>query len=208
MSLSFLAHGAVIGFCIAAPVGPIGVLCIRRSLQHGFRAGFYTGLGAATADAFYGAVAAFGLTAISSFLTEFQVGLAVVGGLLLCYLGVRGILAEPPRNGGGTQLSPYLTAYFSTLFLTLTNPATILSFVVIFAGAGLTRATNLFHAAAMVIGVFAGSAVWWLFLSGAVSAAGQKINRQFLRATNSIAGGLMVAFGLYILLRAITRGGN
>src|SRR5579864_5274622 len=133
MLLDFFIKGFAIGFAIAAPVGPIGVLCIRRSLAEGRQMGLATGMGAATADAAYGCVAAFGLTAVSGFLVGHRAWLGLVGGVFLCYLGVRTFVSKPTEyavNASGGGLS---SAYMSTLFLTLTNPMTIVSFVAVFA---------------------------------------------------------------------------
>jgi threonine/homoserine/homoserine lactone efflux protein len=137
MPLSFLVKGLAIGFAIAAPVGPIGVLCIRRSLTDGQRIGLATGLGAATADAAYGAVAAFGLTAVSTFLVKQRMALGIIGGAFLCYLGLRTWLSKPAEKPAEARGSGLASAYSSTLLLTLTNPTTILSFVAVFAGFGL-----------------------------------------------------------------------
>jgi LysE type translocator len=122
-------RGLVIGFSIAAPVGPIGVLCIRRTLADGRAAGFFSGLGAATADALYGAVAAFGLTAISSVLIGQATWLRLGGGLFLCYLGIKTFLARPAAEATPARATGLIGAYVSTLLLTLANPTTILSFV-------------------------------------------------------------------------------
>src|SRR5687767_10924816 len=122
MDLSFL-KGCAIGLSIAAPVGPIGVLCIRRSLADGARIGFFTGLGAAVADAFYGAVAAFGLTIISSFLTERQTALRLIGGAFLLYLGIKTFFSKPASQPASPKNDA--SAFTSTFFLTLTNPMTI-----------------------------------------------------------------------------------
>src|SRR5688572_18022009 len=172
--MSFFLKGLAIGFCIAAPVGPIGVLCIRRSLAEGMRIGFATGLGAATADAAYGCVAGFGLTAISDFLVDQRFWLGLIGGLFLLYLAIRTFLAKPPEAGTPNVRSPGLSrsdmtsAYVSTLFLTLTNPMTILSFVAVFAGFGVAISSDYTNATILVLGVFLGSAAWWLILSTGV----------------------------------------
>ena len=169
-TLLFLLKGVAIGFAIAAPVGPIGVLCIRRTFAQGQAAGFATGLGAATADAFYGAVAGFGLTAISGFLLGWQDELRVVGGWFLCALGVKTFLARPAAPSAQLQGSSLAESYATSLALTLTNPATILSFVAVFAGVGLgAAAPGAAAALALVLGVFCGSAAWWLLLSGFVA---------------------------------------
>ncbi|OFX32959.1 MAG: lysine transporter LysE, partial [Armatimonadetes bacterium RBG_16_67_12] len=141
MTLNFLLRGLLIGFSIAAPVGPIGVLCIRRTLAHGRTAGFVSGLGAATADALYGGVAGFGLTAVSGVLVDQQVWLRLVGVAFLIYLGIRTFLARPSDRAAAAAASGLISAYGSTLILTLTNPMTILSFAAIFAGLGLGQAS-------------------------------------------------------------------
>src|ERR1700737_1524899 len=131
MVIQFFIKGLILGFAIAAPVGPIGVLCIRRSLADGQRAGLATGLGAATADALYGCIAAFGLTAVSGFLIKQQFWLGLFGGLFLCYLGLRTFLTKTAETPGRAKGGTVGAAYFSTFFLTVTNPMTILSFVAV-----------------------------------------------------------------------------
>lgn len=201
MDVGFLAKGLLIGFSIAAPVGPIGVLCIRRTLAQGRTVGLLSGLGAATADATYGSVAAFGLVFISDLLVGQQVWFRLVGGLFLLYLGVRTLLARPAENEPTARVSGLLGAYASTLFLTLTNPATILSFAAIFAGLGLgaTDSDNA-SSALLVLGVFTGSAFWWFLLSWGVSLLRSRISVRGLRRVNYISGGIMLAFGLLALL--------
>src|SRR5690242_13032805 len=135
--LGYWLRGLLLGFSIAAPVGPIGVLCIRRTLADGRVVGFVSGLGAATADAFYGAVAGFGLTVISALLIEQRFWLRLIGGGFLLYLGVRTVLARPAERAASAGGKGLAGAYGSTLFLTLTNPLTILSFAAIFAGLGV-----------------------------------------------------------------------
>ncbi len=204
MAASFLLKGAAIGFSIAAPVGPIGVLCIRRSVADGARAGLATGLGAATADAIYGCVAAFGLTAISSFLVSQRFWLGLVGGAFLCYLGIKTFLSKPVQESSDPQNKRLLSAYFSTLVLTLTNPATILSFVAIFAGFGLGGSPDYQSAASLVAGVFVGSALWWLFLSSAVGMFRSRMSMTWMLAINRLSGCVIFAFGLYALCLAFS----
>ncbi len=169
MDITFLFRGLIIGFSIAAPVGPIGVLCIRRTLAEGWAHGLVSGLGAASADAIYGSIAGFGLAFISNFLVSQQLWLRLVGGAFLCYLGARTFLAKPAEKASTGKDGSLLSAYASTFFLTLTNPMTIISFAAIFAGLGLAAARgNYGSAGILVLGVFTGSASWWLLLSGAV----------------------------------------
>jgi threonine/homoserine/homoserine lactone efflux protein len=200
MDLSFFARGFVIGLSIAAPVGPIGVLCIRRTLAEGRAIGFVSGLGAATADALYGAVAAFGLTAISGVLVQQQFWLQLIGGAFLCWLGYKTFIAPPAEKSAAAPIHGLARAYTSTLFLTLTNPATILSFVAVFAGLGLGAAAGSYSAASlMVAGVFLGSAAWWLFLSGGIGLLREQIGPHHLRWINRLSGALLLAFGLAAL---------
>src|SRR6266705_458537 len=137
MDPSFLLRGVAIGFSIAAPVGPIGVLCIRRTLAQGRLCGFVTGLGAATADAVYGCIAGFGLTAVSNLLVSQQTWLRLLGGLFLCYLGGKPFFDKPVEKSALSSGGAVTGAYASPFVLTLTNPMTILSFAAVFAGLGL-----------------------------------------------------------------------
>jgi threonine/homoserine/homoserine lactone efflux protein len=200
VDIPFLLRGVLLGFSIAAPVGPIGVLCIRRTLSEGRAAGLASGLGAATADAFYGCVAAFGLTFISGFLLDQRLWLNLMGGAFLLYLGARTFASKPSETAtivGGQGL---LGHYASTLFLTLTNPMTILSFTAIFAGMGLAATTSSYaDAGALVLGVFAGSALWWLALSLGVGALRAKFNLSALRWVNRLSGLIVLGFGFYSL---------
>lgn len=203
--LQIFLKGLLIGFSIAAPVGPIGVLCIRRTLADGRAAGFVSGLGAATADAFYGSVAGFGLAFISGFLIGQGDWLRLLGGVFLLYLGIKTALARPAASTQGESAlsSPggLLGAYASTFFLTLTNPLTILSFAAIFAGLGIgSRASGEFLSPALlVLGVFSGSGTWWFLLSGAASWMRGRLGRKGLQWVNRISGAIILAFGLAAL---------
>jgi threonine/homoserine/homoserine lactone efflux protein len=202
VELSVLLRGVAIGFGIAAPVGPIGILCIRRTLADGRAVGFAAGLGAATADALYGAVAAFGLTLVSRALVGQRAWLQAVGGLFLCYLGVRIGLAAPAATSPAARREPgLLSAWATTFALTVTNPATILSFAAIFAGLGLGGAASGYGPAAlMVAGVFLGSAFWWLLLSTGVGFLRSSITPAHLRWVNRGAAAIITAFGIAALV--------
>ncbi|HLA24836.1 MAG TPA: LysE family transporter [bacterium] len=204
MDWSFLGRGLVIGFSIAAPVGPIGVLCIRRTLSDGRAAGFVSGLGAATADAVYGSIAGFGLTAISGVLVGGQARLRLVGGLFLCYLGVRTLRSRSVEGGapGGAVLPArgLAGAYATTFVLTLTNPMTIISFAAIFAGLGIAAARDYGSAALLVAGVFTGSALWWFILSGIASSVRGRMRPGSLRWVSLAAGVIITSFGILALL--------
>jgi threonine/homoserine/homoserine lactone efflux protein len=199
-------RGLAIGFGIAAPVGPIGILCIRRTLADGRAVGFAAGLGAATADALYGAVAAFGLTLVSSALIGQRVWLQAVGGVFLCYLGIRTWMAAPATATAETRRGQGLvTAWATTFALTVTNPTTILSFAAIFAGLGLGAGGGGYGSASiMVLGVFLGSAFWWLLLSTGVGFLRASITPAHLRWVNRSAAVIIAAFGIGALLSLLT----
>lgn len=201
MDASFLIRGIIIGFSIAAPVGPIGVLCIRRTLASGRTNGLLSGLGAATADALYGSVATFGLTIISNFLLQHQMWLRLIGGVFLLFLGVKTILSRPSKIDPLAKPENLLSAYGSTFLLTLTNPLTILSFAAIFAGLGLVSAQNSYvEAGMMVLGVFLGSASWWLILSGITSLLRARLNLAILTWVNRVSGCIIFGFGIAAIL--------
>ena len=193
-------QGAVVGFAIAAPVGPIGVLCIRRTLANGRVAGLVSGLGAATADATYGGIAAFGVTFLLTLLISQQVSIRLLGGLFLLLLGVRTFLSaprDPHRNPEGSLAGDYL----STFALTLSNPVTMVAFAAIFAGLGITGQGGNYAAAALLVsGVFTGSASWWVILSSVVSALRGTFNSNRIQWVNRISGLVIGGFGVATLL--------
>jgi threonine/homoserine/homoserine lactone efflux protein len=205
---NLLINGAIIGVGIAAPVGPIGLLCIQRTLSEGRIVGLASGMGAATADALYGVVAAFGLTVISAFLVDQRTALALVGGAMLLYFGVRTFLSKPAQEAArpeGYEGGSIASAWASTLFLTLTNPMTILMFLAIFAGAGVAQAENDWTGALlMVIGVFLGSAAWWITLTLLVSLLRKRITPAILLWINRVAGIVIFVFGIVALYVAIS----
>ena len=199
----FFGQGFVLGFSIAAVVGPIGLLCIRRTLVAGFAIGFVSGLGAATADATYAAVASLGVSALAVGLIDQRMWLRLVAGAFLVYLGVRTLRSAPAARAAdlpttGIRLAG---AYSSTLALTLSNPMTIMSFAAIFAGIGASGAD-------LVAGVFGGSAAWWLVLATLVSRLRTLGAPRWLRWVNVASGVLIAGFGVQSLLVAFVLGGG
>jgi len=188
----------VIGMSIAAPVGPIGVLCMRRTLVYGWRLGFVSGMGAATADAFYGILAAFGLTALTAVLLDGVIVLQVVGGLFLLWIGWHTLNTKPTTPT--SELSDHdevlsvPRAYGSILVLTLTNPMTILAFLGIFAGMAIGE--HWTEKVIVVVGVFAGSLSWWLLLSVGVSVLPVRPHHQLW--INRASGMLILLFALRV----------
>lgn len=204
MNTAFLLRGLVIGFSIAAPVGPIGVLCIRRTLADGRASGLASGLGAATADAVYGCIAGFGLTFLSNFLVSQQTWLRLIGGLFLCYLGIKTFLSRQTEQARAVRGRGFVQAFASTFFLTLTNPLTIISFSAIFAGLGLAGSGGSYlSAGVLVVGVFLGSALWWLILIGGIGIFREKFSRNEMRWVNRVSGAIIIGFGLLALASAI-----
>lgn len=200
MEIPLFLKGMLVGFSIAAPVGPIGALCIRRSIAQGRFSGFVTGLGAASADAVYGAVAALGLTWVSRFLLDQQMWIRLLGGLFLCYLGVSTFLSAAIPSAELPHRERNLAAFLSTFLLTLTNPLTMLSFAAIFAGLRLTDAAgDYLSALVMVSGVFLGSALWWLLLSAGAGLLGQRLGARGFVWVNRISGMIIGGFGLAAL---------
>jgi threonine/homoserine/homoserine lactone efflux protein len=199
--MGFLIKGLIVGLSIAAPVGPIGLLCIRRSLTEGRMSGLLSGLGAATADAVYGSMAGFGLAAVSSLLINERFWIGAGGGVFLCYLGVRAFLSPPAGHTTSSSRLGLAAAYLSTFALTLTNPMTILSFIAVFAGLGLSASASYSAAILLVLGVFAGSALWWVTLSTLVGALRTRIDQRTMRLINRISGALILALGIYALIQ-------
>ena len=205
MEPGLFVRGVILGFTIAAAVGPISLLCIRRTLAEGRLVGIVSGLGVATADATYGAVAAFGLTAVTDLLVDWRRALGVVGGTFLLWLAWRTFRSVPSEtatagNGEGRRGLP--GAYLSTLGLTLTNPMTILSFAALFVGLGVTGG-DAAGATLLTLGVFTGSAAWWVVLVSAVGAFRSRLTPNGLRRVNIVSGLVIGAFGIVAIASAV-----
>ncbi len=201
MTVETFLKGLLIGLSIAAPVGPISLLYIRRTLADGRIFGVVSGMGAASADALYGAVAAFGLTSIRDVLVGQQFWLHLIGGGFLCYLGIRAFLSKPPEREIAAKRSNLAGAYGSTFFLTLTNPMTILSFLAVFSSFGFASVTtDYWISGILVLGVFSGSVLWSFILSSGVSLARGRIDVRKLQIVNKISGIVIAGFGLIALL--------
>ena len=205
MSLIYLYTGLLLGFSVAAPVGPIGILCINRTINKNFTSGFVSGLGAATADLLYGLIAAFGLTVISTFLIDQKFWIQLTGLVFLIYLGVKTIIKKDNDIKFKQSTDKGLIKdYLSTLILTITNPVTILFFIAVFAGLGLSNSINgLDSALQLISGVFMGSCLWWLFLSGITHRLKTKISKRILKRIDLFSGIFILFFGLLILINLI-----
>lgn len=201
MLVTVLLKGVIIGFSLAAPIGPVGMMCIRRTLTHGHLRGFVSGLGAATADSVYAIVAAFGITLISNFIVQHEYSIRLVGSVLLILLGIRTLLVHPvvkdPKNG----INGHASAYVTMFLLTFTNPMTLFAFAVVFAGIGAGSAVgDTVTACILVAGVFLGSATWFLFMTTAVHIYKDKFKVWGLKIVNIIAGSFILLCGIVVLI--------
>ena len=206
MDFSLFGRGLFLGFTIAAAVGPISLLTIRRTLAHGRIYGLASGMGVALADSTYGAIAAFGLTAISSVLVGGRVVLGLVGGGFLLLLGWRTARSRPGEVAAVADLPGLGGAFLSIFGLTMTNPMTILSFAALFAGFGVGAsgpAGGGAGAALVVLGVFCGSATWWILLTTVVGALRSRVTTSALRWVNVISGSAVIGFGVYSIASAV-----
>jgi len=201
MALAFLLKGLLVGIIIALPAGPVGVLCIRRTILHGRLAGFVSGLGAASADAVFGIVAGFGLTVVSDVLLDYQNWLRLGGAGFLLYIGISAFTADPLK-GTQRQRDPesLIADYASAFALTLTNPITILAFLAIFAGIGFSgKEATLGHAGILVLGVWLGSLLWWAGLALGAGMVRLSFDRNHLVWINHGSGGILVFCGVALL---------
>lgn len=202
MGYLILLKGLILGFSIAAPVGPIGLLCMNKTLSNGKLSGFLSGIGAASADMIYGCIAAFGLSAISNFLLNQAFYIKLFGGIFLCYLGVKTFIASGKSKAKESNSKGLLNDYFSTFVLTIANPMTIISFTAVFASLGIVTAAKSFLSSSfLVLGVFLGSALWWLLLCYLVGFVGSKSNEKFIMLTNKFSGIIIISFGLWAIFK-------
>jgi threonine/homoserine/homoserine lactone efflux protein len=203
MDLAFFVRGLAIGFTVAASVGPISLLTIRRTIAHGRVYGLASGLGVALADGTYGGVAAFGLTAITAGLVGARPALAFVGGVFLVWLAIRTIIASPAATEASQADRPGLVGAFLSIYgLTMTNPMTILSFGAIFAGLGLVGRSGA-EAALLTVGVFLGSGLWWVGLTAVVGRLRSRMTSAVLAWINRVSGAVLLAFGAIAILVAL-----
>jgi threonine/homoserine/homoserine lactone efflux protein len=200
MLIILFLKGIVIGFVMAVPVGPIGIMCIRKTLTEGRFRGLIIGLGAATADLLYSCIAAFGFTAVSGLITTERIWIRLIGGTLLLFLGLRTFHAKPADPKFHIHSSGILGSYFYTVFLTLTNPLTIFVFIAVFAALGLENEVKIFSGSVLVAGVFIGSCLWFLCLSSGVTLFKNKLDLVGLQWVNRIAGILIVISGCLAIL--------
>ena len=195
----FFIKGLIIGFAMAVPIGPVGIMCIRKTLAEGHSRGLIIGIGSATADALFGSMAAFGLTFISDAITAHQFWLRLVGGAVLLFLGVRTFYAQPKDPKIRYESTGVFRSFFYAFFLVITNPVTIFAFVAVFAAFGLGHTMNILSASILVLGVFLGSCLWFITLSYVATFFREKLDKNGFRWVNRIAGILILISGVIAL---------
>ncbi|MEA2042958.1 MAG: LysE family translocator [Bacteroidota bacterium] len=205
MDYTFIVKALSIGIAVSAPLGPIGVLCIQRTLNKGFYSGFISGVGAATADIVYAVIAGFGISLVKDFLLENQMPIRLVGSVFLAYMGYRIFISNPAkevrklRNEGNN----FFKDFASSFLVTLSNPITIIAFGAIFAGFDMVgqEATH-FHIFLLIVFVFAGALSWWVGLILVVSTFKHKIRLRNILWINRITGILIIIFAVFIAVSA------
>jgi len=207
MDWALAGSGIAIGVAVAAPIGPINLMCIQQTLGRGMAYGVFTGLGAVLGDGTFAAVAAFGLTAISQFVLDYVDEIQIVGGLAMLLIGLRTIFV-PPRVVGGArraEIASHMSVVGATYFLTISNPATMLGFAAIFGGFGnvVNPKGDYAAAALLVAAIMAGSLLWWIVLSWLVSLFKRSLSNRGLRIINIGSGLVIAAFGGVVLARVL-----
>ncbi len=193
--------GLLIGFLISAPIGPIAIISIRKTLQLGRAEGWCSGLGAAVADALYATIAALGLAFMTHILASLQIWLRLIGGGFLFYFGLNTFIAHPKENRGTVSRASLVSHFFYTFFLTIINPMTIGTFFALFAGLGLADLTHSYLEISVFIGgVFLGSTGWWFLLSEIIFLVRNRFKKETMRWINRIAGIILSGFGIATIL--------
>lgn len=203
MELLLFLKSLLLGLAIAAPLGPIGALCINRTLERGFSAGMAGGLGTALADGVYATLAALGFAAFSNLLGIVDMPLRLIGGAFMLWLGWKSFKSTRPTTAAKLSTRNLISTTAATFLLTITNPMTILSFTAIFAGLGLASEAGSTGAAMVVSGVFSGSMLWWCALSGGVTLARHRLADAFAKWVSRLSGIVLIAFGLWAAVSVI-----
>lgn len=203
MTVDLLAKGLFLGLAVAAPLGPIGALCISRTLERGFPAGVAGGLGTALADGVYAVLAALGFATFSSILAMISLPLQLSGGAFMLWLGWKSLTPGPVRPAASVSTRDLIGTIAATFLLTIANPMTILSFAALFAGLGLATKADAASALMVVAGVFAGSMLWWSILSGGVSLFRNRLPPGFSIWVSRISGAVLIGFGAWAIGSAL-----
>ncbi len=205
MVLEYIIKGIIFGLIVTAPLGPLGILCIQRTINRGLLSGLITGIAAAFADIMYAIIAGFGVSVIANFLHENQLAIRIVGGIIVTFLGVRIYMSNPAKQfrRQKTQKRTYISDFISGFLITITNPIVVVFFGAAFAGIGLDKAESVKSVIITIIGVFTGAVGWWIGLTVLVNIYRDKINLRKLWWINKITGVFVAIFGLVIIVSAL-----
>lgn len=203
LTIPFFAKGFVIGLILSIPVGPIAILCIRKSLTNGRLHGIFTGLGAAFADALYGYIAAFGLSFVDDFLLNHQDLLRIIAGIFLGYLGLHLYRSQTVATPLNNRPRGLLTTFASAFFITMSNPGTLVALAIILASFGIEETVSPSAGALLIAGIFIGSALWWFVLTNIAYYLRSKITLTVLQRINKISGCFLIACGLFIIISTL-----
>ena len=204
IAFPFFLKGIAVGFLIAAPIGPIAALIVRRSLMSGWLRGLISGFGAAAADALYGAIGGFGVTFVSDFLSIHEFGVRLVGGILFCFLGIRTFFAPPFQDGQEAGSRGLIRDFLTTFGLTLANPMTLFAYAFAFAEMGVaSNRGNYRRGLSLVLGVFLGSAIWWSLLAVGAGWFKGKLDSVGMRWINRVTGIVVIGFAIYELVEVV-----
>ncbi len=203
MDIHIIITGIIVGFAVSAPVGPVAVLCMQKTLSKGFFAGIAAGIGAATADMFYAVIAGFSLTFISDFLIGNQFYIRIIGGIILIGLGAKIVFTDTIKQMRRQKKegNRFFTDFISSFAVTISNPITILAFIAIFSGIDIigTNSSN-FHISLLISSVFIGALSWWVFLVGSIFLFKKKVKLRHLWWINKITGILIILFAIFVIL--------
>ena len=205
MVLEYITKGVIFGLIVTAPLGPLGILCIQRTINRGWISGLITGVAAAFADIMYAIIAGFGVSVIANFLDENQLTIRIVGGIIVAILGVRIYMSNPAKQfrRQKTQKRTYISDFVSGFLITITNPIVIVFFGAAFASLGLDEAESGKSVILTILGVFMGAVGWWIGLTVLVNIFRDKINLRKLWWINKITGVFVAIFGLVIIASAL-----
>jgi threonine/homoserine/homoserine lactone efflux protein len=203
MAVEYLLKGISTGFVFGVPVGAIGALTIRRTITHGTLAGLVSGIGCSTADLLYACISVFGLTLISDFMLKSQSIISVVGGVLVILMGVDIILKKQTVVKENVKTSQILSFFVSSFVIAITNPATIITFVLAFSIFHIGQVTSKVAGIQLVLGIFLGTCIWWAFLTGMIHLFRNRITDNVLKKLNYILGGAIILFGAYVVISNI-----
>lgn len=196
MLTSLFLQGSLIGFSMAIPVGPVGMLCIQHALRRGLAGGLIAGLGAALADAVYGGMAGFGVSLLSHVITSYQIWFQLMGAVILSILGIRIFKSHPSELETSKSSFSCSRIFFSTFALTLTNPLTLLCFAAVYTSFGITPSDEAIMPGLMLsLGIMLGAGLWWMLLSMTVAFIGKKYQIASIPLFNRISGGVLTGFG-------------